>query len=90
MSTNLNTASASADIVEAFHLSGLTIETTRWGNLQAVAAGDRIIRVWEDDATLKLAVMTRNEVVESEMTVVGRMANPVVLAALIELAADES
>jgi len=89
MSTNLNTASASADIVEAFHLSGLTIETTRWGNLQAVA-GDRIIRVWEDDATLKLAVMTRNEVVESEMTVVGRMANPVVLAALIELAADES
>ena len=89
MSTNLNTASAEADIAEAFHLSGLTVETTRWGNLQAVAGG-RIIRVWEDDATLKLVVMTRNEVVESEMAISGRMANPVVLAALIELAADEA
>ena len=88
MSTNLNSTSANADIAEAFHLAGLTMETSRWGNLQARVA-DRIIRVYEDDVTFKVVVMTANELVESELSVSGRMANPVALAGLIELAAGE-
>ena len=86
-----NTAAAitpEANILQAFAFAGLGIETSRWGLIQHRTADGRIVRVVEDDATVFLYVMSANELIESELKVSGRMAGPVALAALIELAVE--
>ena len=87
--SNTAATSASADILQAFAFAGLATETSRWGLIQHRTADGRIVRVLEDDATFFLYVMSANEVIESELKIAGRMAGPVALAALIELAVEE-
>lgn len=79
---------ANADILQAFSFAGLATETSRWGFIQHRTAEGRIVRVIEDDNTVVLYVMTANELIESEMKASGRLAGPVALAALIELAVE--
>ena len=86
--SNTAATSASADILQAFAFAGLATETSRWGLIQHRTADGRIVRVLEDDATFFLYVMSANEVIESELKLAGRMAGPVALAALIELAVE--
>ena len=86
--SNTAATTASVDILQAFAFAGLATETSRWGLIQHRTADGRIVRVLEDDAAFFLYVMSANEVVESELKVAGRMAGPVALAALIELAVE--
>lgn len=88
MSNTAAATTANADILQAFAFAGLATETSRWGLIQHRTADGRIVRVVEDDATVSLYVMTANELIESEMKVSGRMAGPVALAALIEMAVE--
>ena len=88
MSNTAAAATASANILQAFSLAGLTTETSRRGFIQHRTADGRIVRVVEDDTTVFLYVMSANELIESEMKVSGRLAGPVALAALIELAVE--
>ena len=86
--SNTAATTASVDILQAFAFAGLATETSRWGLIQHRTADGRIVRVLEDDAAFFLYVMSANEVIESELKVAGRMAGPVALAALIELAVE--
>ena len=86
--SNTAATTASVDILQAFAFAGLATETSRWGFIQHRTADGRIVRVLEDDATFFLYVMSANEVIESELKIAGRMAGPVALAALIELAVE--
>lgn len=87
----MTTKTIRPEIEEAFAFAALPLEVSRWGYAQTRDNG-RIVRVTEDDGVYWITVLTddRAELELSQVRVSGRLASPVGLAALLELALDES